>query len=295
MAFPQNILEFLNGAQGPQEQPDTVQGILTNRWQPTAQDVGNAALAGISNDTYVNPQQYSDNRMTAAMKQMMAIAQMNRQQQATDINSKRLNLGEQQFAETQRHNMATENRLGNPAPPPRKPIPPTALKMQQEGLDAIGTANSIDADLGQVLTTIEQGKLNLNPVGNTVNRAMNWAGISNEESRNFGTFNNTLEKLRNDSLRLNKGVQTEGDAQRAWNEILTNINDTELVKQRLKEVQQINRRAADLHQMNIDQIRENYGYEPIDTSGYKVKPAIMNTQPTGGMQTQSGIKYRVVQ
>jgi hypothetical protein len=173
-----------------------------------------------------------------------------------------------------------------------KPMPVGAVKLQQEGLDAIGTANSIDADLGQVIAQVKNGKLVLGPLANPINAAMNYAGISNEESRNFATFKNTLEKLRNDSLRLNKGVQTEGDSQRAWNEILTNLNDEELVKQRLDEVQQINRRAAELHKMNINELRANYGREPLDTSGYNVKPAIMTGKNIAPPTPEEEAEYR---
>lgn len=81
MAFPQNILDFLNQPQGQQQEaPDRVQGILTNRFQPTAQDVGNAALAGISNNSYVSPQQYADERMAGSMKQIALMNQMQRTQ-----------------------------------------------------------------------------------------------------------------------------------------------------------------------------------------------------------------------
>ena len=148
-----------------------------------------------------------------------------------------------------------------------KPLPPTALKMQQEALDAIGTAGTINADLGSIGGMIDQGKLEFGPVSNLRNRALNAAGSSTENSRNFATFQSTLEKLRNDSLRLNKGVQTDGDAQRAWNELLQNINDKDVVKQRLGEIQKINERGAALQQMNVDQIRANYGADPLDASG----------------------------
>jgi hypothetical protein len=84
-----------------------------------------------------------------------------------------------------------------------------------------------------------------------------------------------MEKQRNASLLLNKGVQTEGDAQRAWNELFANMNDKGVVKQRLQELQKINERAANLKQLNIDNIRRNYGLDPLDTSSYaSQQPAV---------------------
>lgn len=157
-----------------------------------------------------------------------------------------------------------------------KPIPASALKMQQESLDAIGTANSINADLDAISTQIEGGKLKFGPVGNLANRAMNATGYSSEESRNFASFQANMEKLRNDSLRLNKGVQTDGDAQRAWNELFSNINDTKVVQQRLGEIKRLNERAVQLRKQDIDAVRTNYGHEPLDVSGYEKQPAALN-------------------
>jgi hypothetical protein len=160
-----------------------------------------------------------------------------------------------------------------PSAKPPKPMPPAALKLQTEALDAIGTSSKIDADMGQIIKTIDEGKLPLGPLSNLTSSAKNYMGLSDEGSRNFATFKAELERMRNESLRLNKGVQTEGDSQRAWNEILASINDPELVKQRLAEVQQINRRGAQLKQLEVDQIRANYGNEPLDTSEYTDTPA----------------------
>lgn len=152
-------------------------------------------------------------------------------------------------------------------------LPTSALKMQQEELDAIGTASSINADLGAMAQQIESGKLKLGMVDNLVAKGKNFVGASDESSRNLASFQATLEKLRNDSLRLNKGVQTEGDAVRAWNEMLVNINDPKLVKQRLGEIQKINERAASLRKMNVDVIRSNFGVESMDTAPRQNVPA----------------------
>lgn len=154
-----------------------------------------------------------------------------------------------------------------------KPMPPAALKMQQEALDAIGTASNISTDLNAVKSLVDSGKLDLGMFSNAIGSGLNYAGLSTENSRNLATFKATLEKLRNDSLRLNKGVQTEGDAQRAWNELLANINDNKLVSKRLEEIQNINNRAATLHEMNVENIRNNYSLPTLDTTGYKTQPA----------------------
>lgn len=163
-------------------------------------------------------------------------------------------------------------------------LPTSALKMQNEELDAIGTASAIQSDLSALDKQIESGKLDLGPVNNLTSRARNALGMSSEQSRNYASYLSTLEKLRNDSLRLNKGVQTEGDAQRAWNELISNSNDPKVVRQRLSEIQAINKRAAELRRLNIDNIRTNYGLEPLEVSGYQNQPAAVgaNSAPPPG-------------
>lgn len=151
-------------------------------------------------------------------------------------------------------------------------LPTPALRLQQESIEAINTAGSIDADLGAVERQIKEGSLRLGPVENVRSGARNIAGMSNENSRNFQTFKATLERLRNESLRLNKGVQTEGDAQRAWNELMSNINDQKVVQQRLGEIRQLNQRAVRQQRMNIDTIRGNYGAPPLDDAVFASQP-----------------------
>jgi hypothetical protein len=168
---------------------------------------------------------------------------------------------------------------GAPVAMPAKSMPAAALKMRQEAFDAIGTASNMSADLGALVSQIEGGGLNLGPVSNLISEGRNFAGHSSENSRNYQSFKATLERLRNDSLRLNKGVQTDGDAQRAWNELLTNINDPQVVAQRLREIDAINRRAVELQQFNLNQIDQNYGRQPMDTAPLRTQPAAVGARP----------------
>lgn len=174
--------------------------------------------------------------------------------------------------------------------PTNKPIPTAALKMQQSELDALSTASGIDGQLGRIQGQLESGKLSFGPVSNLINQARNATGMSSEESRNQASFRSTLEKLRNDSLRLNAGVQTDGDAQRAWNELFTNLNDTDLVKQRLGEIRGINTRAAQIRKLNVDGIRANYGRDPLDTSQYEQPGAAPAQTPRAAAPAAAGNK-----
>lgn len=149
-----------------------------------------------------------------------------------------------------------------------KPIPVGALKMQQEELDEIGNASGINSQLSRFYNDISNGSLELGPLQNLISSGRNLAGVSNDNSRNYASYQAMLEKARNDSLRLNKGVQTEGDAQRAWNELVRSSNDPQVVLQRLAEIQKLNDRAIELRRSNIQTIRSNYGLPNLDTSAY---------------------------
>lgn len=219
------------------------------------------------------------------MDQIIARDELNRRRDAENWNRRDAAQGQRLAAMESRAARAAAGKSTG-AGGDGRPLPVAALRIQKEELDAIGTASGINADLAGVEKQLASGKIKLGPVENVESKGLNLAGMSTESSRNFATFQSTLEKLRNDSLRLNKGVQTEGDAQRAWNEIMNNVNDKKLVQQRLKEVQRINQRAVDLRRNNINVIRANYGQEPLDTEKFEKVPGAIG----GGDKGNAGKK-----
>lgn len=132
-----------------------------------------------------------------------------------------------------------------------KPLTAMDRRQLREDQDAIRTAEEITSNLDNLIGQIDRGDLNLGPVTNMLSAGRNASGMSNENSRNFASFRASLEKLRNDSLRLNTGVQTDGDSRRAWDELVANINDERVVAQRLAEIRDINRRAIEYRQARI--------------------------------------------
>ncbi|KAA6179144.1 hypothetical protein F3K50_03295 [Pseudomonas marginalis] len=145
-----------------------------------------------------------------------------------------------------------------------KPLAAPIQKAEDKDLEAIAAASTMNDQLARIGDQISTGKLNLGPVNNKLAAARNMLGASNEASRNYGSLSSTLEQLRNASLRLNAGVQTDGDAQRAWNELITNINDPALVQQRLTEIMALNEKAMQLKTNMIQQRRHNARVEPLD-------------------------------
>lgn len=172
----------------------------------------------------------------------------------------------------------------------RKPMPASVTKLQNDLLGELNIAGTIKADMNAIVKAVDSGKLNLGMVENVISQTRQAIGKSSPNSRNYETFVNSLKKLRNDSLRLNKGTQTEGDAIRAWDEIMTNLTDEKFVSKRLKEVSLINDRAAAAKNIQIDQMRSEYNLDPIDTSALENAPAaiLMDEQ---GKQSPSGVKF----
>lgn len=140
-----------------------------------------------------------------------------------------------------------------------KPMPQNIFKLREATIAEAETANGINTSLDKHLGRIQRGELEFGPVANRLAEGRNAAGLSSPQSRNFAEFRSDLEKLRNDSLRLNSGVQTDGDAQRAWNELFANINDTDYVKQRLSTIRQLNERAEMLKRASVDRMDQEYG------------------------------------
>lgn len=140
-----------------------------------------------------------------------------------------------------------------------KPLPVAAVKLMEDAQDSLAAAEGINQMLADYSGRINRGDLKVGLLQNLISKTRNSTGNSDANSKNFASLQATLEKMRNQSLTLNKGVQTDGDAQRAWNELMANLNDEGVVKQRLAEIQALNVRAAKLQREKIARIQRNYG------------------------------------
>lgn len=154
-------------------------------------------------------------------------------------------------------------------PAPVKPLPPTAAKLQGETLQIIGSLGQTNDNIDKILADINSGQLKTDLANRSMSGVMNFTGNSTPQSRSLATYQSNVKKMVNDSLLLAKGVQTEGDAQRAAAAIMAAPFDTAAVAERLAELRQINSRSADLHKMANDQLRSEYGHEPMDYSAYE--------------------------
>lgn len=160
-------------------------------------------------------------------------------------------------------------------------LPVSMQKAEDTDLESIDLARNISADLNAQRQALEDGKFKVDPVSRAEYKIGQATGMGGPETAAFGSFQSTLEKMRNDSLRLNKGVQTEGDAQRAWNELFTALgqNDTGTVTKRLNEISKINDRAAKEAQRRVDIRRSRNGTDPFDWQSYTPMGSPLGEQP----------------
>lgn len=152
--------------------------------------------------------------------------------------------------------------------------PTTAMiNAEEEDMSAIDTIDQMNADLGNVLdmfgrdpTTGEfNGALQIGPVG-ALTGAGGYIGLGTgaEETRLARqAFDRFTTRYINDSLQLNKGVQTEGDAQRAAAE-LGGAWSTEAAYAALVELAQINERARAMKVRSVSGRRDRYKLDPVE-------------------------------
>jgi hypothetical protein len=173
-----------------------------------------------------------------------------------------------------------------------RPMSSGVQTKEDDDIADIQSVQSINTQIDQILTKLDpkKGDLALGPINNLISQGQNLAGLSTPGSRDFAVLEATLEKMRNDSLRLNKGVQTEGDAIRAWNEITKYMTDPAVVSEQLKRVSVLNAQAAQqrLQRINIRRSRNGYdAFNPAEIGyggGVQTQAAPPPTQQTGGVE-----------
>ena len=148
-------------------------------------------------------------------------------------------------------------------------LSPTLQKVEDEDFEAINTSQYILQDTDEFLGLIDSGDLTFalgDGIGDTLSLAV---GSKSEQVQNRQLFDTFLQRLRNATLRLNKGTQTEGDAERALQEIVQNKNNTEAVRRALLELRDINERAVDSKKRGINRRRKSQGIDDFDFSAFE--------------------------
>jgi hypothetical protein len=158
-------------------------------------------------------------------------------------------------------------RAGLPVAPPRagNTLPSAALKIQDDAIEQLAPLGGLNNRIDRLMTELAPGgNLQLGPMTNLANRGLNAAGISTEQSRAYEDLRTNLETFRNGILMLHKGTQTEGDAKRAMDTIVQNINDRKVVMQALGRLRELNDETARLQMTRVNTVRREYGASPMD-------------------------------
>lgn len=166
-------------------------------------------------------------------------------------------------------------------------LPTRVQTAEDEDISAIQTTQTINSQLDGIAGQLDSGELDLGFFNNIGSRAQNFAGASTQGSTNFATMQTTLEKMRNDSLILNKGVQTEGDAVRAWNALIGGINDKNVVKAQIVRIKKLNEIAANQKAQMIQVRRQRnnaatFDFSSISSGGAQAPAPQQSTPPQGG-------------
>jgi hypothetical protein len=193
-----------------------------------------------------------------------------------------------------RNAMTSARTAGATGSPMGRPMSAGVQSKEDEDIADVQSIQSVNTQIDQILGDLESGSLELGPINNLVSRGQNLAGLSTPGSRNFAILEATLEKLRNDSLRLNKGVQTEGDAVRAWNEITKYVTDPKVVAEQLARVRELNGIAERQRLQRINVRRSRNGYDAFNPAeiglggGMQVQPPATAATPQGGGGIEPG-------
>lgn len=139
-----------------------------------------------------------------------------------------------------------------------KPIPRGALQDLLAVEDALGGTQVLNDIIQKNASRLADGTLRISPASAALAWGRTGLGMATDGDVALNEWKADLTKIVNESLRLNKGVQTEGDAQRAANELMS-ANDPRTAAAALARLAAFNRQAVELQTRKQDIINANYG------------------------------------
>lgn len=125
-----------------------------------------------------------------------------------------------------------------------------ATRLELAGYEGIGRK------LDDMILATEGGpgmprKFEVGPIAAARYEAELALGRPSDAAAAYGLFRTNIQQIVNESLRLNTGVQTEGDAKREGESIMRNLHNPTYVAARLRELKSINERAVRARQEAI--------------------------------------------
>ena len=141
-------------------------------------------------------------------------------------------------------------------------------EQQAEDLDSIRTVQDINESVDEFLDMIDEGELvfgyGANLADSTVGRFVNDGG--SKFTRNRDAFKRFMTRLRNELLRIAKGVQTDGDAERALAELIQpeETLSTPAVEAALLDLRQTNLKTIARLKQKVQDLRSAKQMKPYD-------------------------------
>lgn len=173
-------------------------------------------------------------------------------------------------------------------PKPLAKISESSLKNVQKTVDDYDFINTTAGQAADILDDIKTGKLDLGLVKNMLNSGQNIAGMSDDKSRAYAKYTRFVQDLVNSNLRLNNGVQTEGDAWRELKSIAANGTnyDNATAEDALKRVIEKANGAADRGRAHIESRKKTFGEDPFEgyndtVTGWKSRMDAINERLKG--------------
>lgn len=166
--------------------------------------------------------------------------------------------------------------------------PPVGIQKQIGDYTSTRDAQTnAQTQLAPLIAAIQNGELSFNAASNLRHKAALATGIGgNDETILYSQFQTSLESLRNALLVANKGVQTDGDAERALSELIAGQGDTKAVLANLQKVYKALGARGSQAQARIDELARQYNADVGNSS-----PNSGNRSPTA---TSTGVKWRIV-
>lgn len=179
------------------------------------------------------------------------------------------------------------------------PLPVSALKELLGVEDALGGTQVLADIISKNARRLADGSLQVSPTSSLLARGRTLAGIATPGDVNYNEWQADLTKIVNESLRLNKGVQTEGDAQRAANELMS-ANDPATAAAALKRLAGFNQQAVELQQRKAALINGNYGRSAspaampsaVEAFGGAAAPSAMAPNSPAPGTVRNGYRFR---
>ena len=166
---------------------------------------------------------------------------------------------------------------------PLPPVPQGATNQYNTASGNLDRSRDLYNRLGGSYKEMIDGKLIFNPLQNTTDFIKNNTGFSDEQSRAKAAFLNNMRGMANDILIAAKGTQTEGDAQRALDLILSGTLDQRVAEQQILKLLDGLKISSKISVDSLNKLGTTYkglGHEKMDYPEYGDLPVRPNALVT---------------